>query len=264
MLSATPISSARLKIDRASKHIDEVVELLEKKRPFRWILETNAKAGCRSIYAERDEALIDDIAVICGDAIHNLRAAIDHAYSAIVAPVTRNEKSAKAVQFPFSQTAEGLEGAVKSRLAHKVSPEFFAAVIGLKPHGGHGGDELLYLIHALDISDKHTSLVPTANQVTVSGEKIMEIAPDIPIKISGTSVLGGRVGDFSWPIPPLSIDDWIKLKVPREGIVRQETGIPVDIVFRCGGLEPPGVVVPTLHSFVSVAKKAVGVLEGFA
>src|SRR4051794_33708820 len=72
--------SAILKIERAKKHRAEVEELLREKRPFKYVYEGNIHNGARQVGPERDEAVVDELATICGDVVHNLRTAIDHAY----------------------------------------------------------------------------------------------------------------------------------------------------------------------------------------
>jgi hypothetical protein len=71
--------SAFLKIDRAAKHIEELNELVHQTRPFGYIIETNTETGQRSAFPTKNEAVIDAMALIIGDVVHNLRSALDHA-----------------------------------------------------------------------------------------------------------------------------------------------------------------------------------------
>src|SRR5260370_25078399 len=81
--------SASLKIERATKHIEELNELLRKTRPFSYTIETNAKTGERSAFPKRNEAAINAVALIIGDIVHNLRSALDHAYWVILCGTER-------------------------------------------------------------------------------------------------------------------------------------------------------------------------------
>jgi len=107
--------SAYLKLNRASKHISEVSSLLQEERPFRYILKTDVKSGKRFLGPKVNEAVIDDISLICGDAIHNLRAAIDHAYITVLKPYISSPSVLRSIQFPFSRTATDLEKACRTR-----------------------------------------------------------------------------------------------------------------------------------------------------
>ena len=255
--------SARLKIDRALDHISDVNKVLKEKRPFRYIVETNAKAGRRSTMAEKDEAVVDALSVRCGDAIHNLRSALDHAYSAVVLPYADSARERRSIQFPFSETASRLEEACRNRLAHKVSPEFLAAIVSLNPHGEHGGNELLYFMHSLDIPDKHAHLVPTAYYVQFTAGQMRALVPDFPSGIIGNVRMSNSTRDVSWPIEPFTMNDWIMNRVPPNGIFKQEIDVPVNICFHGGQSGSSMLVVPTLHQFVDVANAVIKVLERF-
>ena len=172
--------SAALKIDRATEHVNELNELFQKQRPFSYILETNTKTGQRATFAKKNEAVIHRAALICGDVIHNLRSALDHAYWEVVSPVATTEKERRLLQFPFSETEARLDETVKTRLADRVSPSFYQTLIDLKPHGEPGGNELLSLIHKLDIIDKHKLLIPTGDYTRLSSEMLIKQVPDFP------------------------------------------------------------------------------------
>jgi hypothetical protein len=131
--------NAILKVQRALEHISELNQLFQKKRPFTYILETNVKTGQRATFAKTNELVVDAAALICGDAIHNLRSALDHAYWEIVSPFASTDSERERLQFPFSKTAARLVRNVEQRLANKVSPSFFQAILDLKPHGEKGG-----------------------------------------------------------------------------------------------------------------------------
>ena len=92
---------------------------------------------------------------IIGDAIHNLRTALDLMASELA---TLNGKSNKDVYFPLSDSAETLDDAIKRRRFDKAGDDAVALLRTIKPY--RGGNELLRLLHDLDISDKHTALVP--------------------------------------------------------------------------------------------------------
>ncbi len=102
-----------------------------------------------------------DFGVIVGDAVHNLRAALDLAAVEVVA---RNGGNTKNVYFPFADAAENLEEMIKRRNFHRASAEDQDALRELQPFAG--GNNLLRSLHDLDIQDKHHSLIPHAAFMT--------------------------------------------------------------------------------------------------
>lgn len=258
--------SARLKIDRASEHIAHINKVLSEERPFKYILETDARAGRRSTLAERNDAVIDRLSLLCGDAVQNLRDALDHAYSDVVSPAALSPQDKRRVQFPFSETAARLEEACRSRLAHKISPEFLAAIIGLKPHGEAGGNTLLYFLNAINNPGKHSSLVPLGYRVTIRVGEIRRQIPDFfPGMSEDSNFSCGQNGrDVTWHINPFSLNDWVFNRVPSSGMMKQEINIPVQITFEGRTDGNLMLTVPTLDQFVDVTKQAVKIISGFA
>lgn len=256
------LKSAYLKIDRAAEHVDELSALLREKRPFRYVLETNTKTNERSTYAKKDEAVVDRCALIAGEALYALRSALDHAYWVVVSPIASDERARKAVQFPFSETAARLEEGVKNRLAHKVSTDFFSFIVGLSPHGETGGNSLLYLLHDWNATDKHRTLVPTADYSALDFAILRKQIPDMP-NITGhiTTSQGGR--DITWPLRP-DIRKGLGLPgLPIARIYEQELEVPVDIVFP---IAQPGALLelePTLNQLVGLVRSIVGDMERF-
>lgn len=254
------IDSAQLKIDRAEEHITDLNKLFCEKPPFSYILETNTKTGERATFAKKNEPVIAAGALICGDAIHNLRSALDHAYWKIVFPVAKGEGGAAKVQFPFSETAARLNEAIKRNLAHKVSPAFLQALEYLKPHGEMGGNELLYLLHRLDIIDKHRLLIPTGDYTRLTSDMLRSQIPEFP-NIFLDITLFQTHRHLVWNGYPMLRNQRRKLNIPLSGILEQELKVPVDIVFsdNLNGHYRP--VVETLYQLVDVTKKTIDIMR---
>lgn len=252
--------NAMLKIHRATEHFNELNALFQKKRPFTYILETNTKTGQRATFAKRNEAVINRAALICGDVVHNIRAALDHAYWEIVSPVATTDKEMRNLQFPFSETEARLDEAIKTRLADRVSPAFYQALLDLKPHGEPGGNEFLALIHKLDILDKHKLLIPTGDYTRLSSEMLIKQVPDFPRGL-GNCGFGQNHRDVAWSIPPMNRGQRRSAKIPESGILEQELNVPVDIVFTVAGCVHFRPVIPTLHNLIDAAETTVRVMK---
>jgi hypothetical protein len=246
---------ALLKIDRATKHISELSELFEKERPFTYVVETNTNTRRRSTFAKENKSVINRAALMCGDSIHNIRSALDHAYWSVVSPFATNDRERRSVQFPFSESAARLDESIKNRLANRASDTFFKALLALKPHGEAGGNELLYLIHRLDVVDKHMLLIPTADYKRITSFIIQKQVPDFP---SGMFYGGfGQNGrDVEWPMSPTQ-----PIPIGALAVFEQELDVPVDVVFQTTETGDVRHVVPTLHQLVDVAKKTIHIMR---
>lgn len=199
----------------------------------------------------------------CGDAVHNLRAALDHAYADIVSPYAVNDRNRKEIQFPFSETAGRLKEAVHNRLAHKVSPEFLDAIMALRPHGDVGGNKVLYLLHYLDLPDKHAHLIPTAYYMQTTAEELRKRIPDFPRVFSGEFAMGANRRDFAWGGRPLTMNEWIVNGVPENGKLKRYVDIPLEVAFEIRGNYGLSVAAPTLYSFLFETNRVLSILEPF-
>jgi hypothetical protein len=125
---------------------------------------------------------------IVGDAVHNLRSALD---LLAVEVVSRNGGNSKSVYFPFADSAEMLEQMIKRRNFHRASDADLATLRQLQPYTG--GHPLLRSLHDLDIQDKHHSLIPHAALITT---------PNVGVKLDG----GGNPVGFAEGKLELQVD----------------------------------------------------------
>lgn len=192
--------SYTLKVERAKQHIIDANNLIKKRRPFRYTVETDYEAGESSIGAKRNEAAIADLAIILGDAVHNLRTALDHRVWELVAPHCEI-RDLKHVQFPFANSSERLQERFKGRKIDRGPKDVWTALEKLKPY--LGGNDDLVLVHELDVLDKHKLLIPAADYTQTSGVQIRKLLPDFPAGLDGMAFSGnGR--DVGWVIPKLA------------------------------------------------------------
>ena len=56
---------------------------------------------------------MDTVVIRCGEVLHNLRSAIDHAYWEAVSPCIEDASKHSAIQFPFAKDGSKLESAIK-------------------------------------------------------------------------------------------------------------------------------------------------------
>lgn len=99
---------------------------------------------------------------IAGDAIHNLRTALD----ALASELARiRDRSDKDVYFPFADTAENLDAAIKNKNFSKAGDDAVALLKSIKPY--RGGNEALRAMHDLDIQDKHSGILVTGSRMAL-------------------------------------------------------------------------------------------------
>ena len=115
---------------------------------------------------------VEDWALIVGDAIHNLRAALDHLVWQLVE--TNRKTPGRHNSFPIAEDESRFRSMVEQSLLGVDAPAA-AAIQAIKPWKGES--EALWLLHQLDIQDKHRlPLVALASNEAVSLDfgKMME------------------------------------------------------------------------------------------
>jgi hypothetical protein len=150
------LSSANSKIKRAKKHVDDIIvwhKILEETNLYTWSFKTDTETGQGRIqicWSKGSEP--DDVAVIVGDAVHNLRAALDHVAAALWSAAGYDPREAA---FPIDEDRTSLVHQPKYRKIERLAPD--VAII-LADFIGPNGTHLVALNH-LDRADKHRSLI---------------------------------------------------------------------------------------------------------
>jgi hypothetical protein len=164
------LNAVRSKIGRANKHIDDLAiacKTFTASTPFVLDRETDPSTGYYHFKLTKIQPPPREIALITGDAIHNLRSALDHlAYQLVLA---NGSTPLRQTCFPiFDDIAK-----YQSMDANKVrgmSQGALDAIDAARPF--KGGNEALYTLHDLDIADKHHALLTTLVAV---GEASIEV-----------------------------------------------------------------------------------------
>src|ERR1019366_9034401 len=102
---------------------------------------------------------------ILGDALHNLRTSLDFVATEITSVANKSVRYSK---FPFRETRAEVVAAINGGLVKAAPPSVISTILDeVKPY--KGGNDTLYALHDLDITDKHLLIVPTIAIATVSG-----------------------------------------------------------------------------------------------
>jgi hypothetical protein len=167
-----PFGNAHLKVERANKHIADIEERLRTSADAEGpSLHIDGKTGEQFLYYRlTDRELRSDIALMVGDAVHNLHCALDIAWCAAIRSIFPQSDSRWA-KFPVYKNRHELESALtKSRKIPASSPLFDLVVNRVKCY--QGGDADICALHDLDIDDKHNLLIPMLAVIGVNGVEL--------------------------------------------------------------------------------------------
>lgn len=168
-----PFASARLKIDRAKKHIEEL-QVITSALPnaYTATVEIDPHGGHEVLkhdLRDRDK-LIGEIALVIGDAVHNLHCALDHAWLATLDKLLPSAVG-KHTKFPIYLTQNDLKAALHGIKVDVASPTLFDFIVNkIKPYGG--GDDFLWIVHSLDMDDKHRLILPVFEFSSIQGIEV--------------------------------------------------------------------------------------------
>lgn len=178
------IDSAIAKIKRAEAQIEELADRVER---------YSRSCVCEivsTIDEERDEeiwrfqpvgSIPSEIPVVIGEVLHNLRSPLDN----IVCAVARMHKGNDSdTYFPFGEDAAAFEKALAGKT--KKLPQVACNMIrDAMPYGG--GNELLWLVHHMNVSDKHRRVVPIGARSTTNVVGHLEVHDGLALHLGSRS-----------------------------------------------------------------------------
>jgi hypothetical protein len=157
------------KIERADTHIEEFKIGLtkfmgSKPAPYAVRVDPETESGEPIVHTLKADAIPLSLMAIVGDAVHNLRSALDHIACALVWDT--GSEPLKQVEFPI------LDGPIvtqkdEARFMTKVQgmrQDAIDAIRGIRPY--KGGNDLLWRLHRFDVIDKHKMLVAALGNIT--------------------------------------------------------------------------------------------------
>jgi hypothetical protein len=161
---------ARLKIERAGEHMQEfdayALKVFKGNRAPYWVTsEIEAESGDYVMKYFASSEIVGRFAILCGDIIHNLSAALDYTWYELTA--ADSPDSQRGIRFPIYPTRKHLEDFIESRKKQQSIVRLSRKLLEtIQPYkGGNVIGDLLYALHQLDRRDKHRLLIP---QVQVS------------------------------------------------------------------------------------------------
>jgi hypothetical protein len=157
-----PIEQIRIKVDRAKKHVSDFqTEECAFFRSKPYVVRAKHDPQTRQLiyYIASIRAPSPVLSAISGDAIQNLRSALDHlAYALCAASSGGLSVSAKRTYFPIFSSREGYDESERTRKVSGMGPVAIKLIDAIEPYKS-GKGHALWVLHKLNITDKHKALV---------------------------------------------------------------------------------------------------------
>ncbi len=239
---AAILKGPRLKVKRANSHIDSIIrdsvplarELYEIVNEPEFSIAVLAQPDRFQLAYRPKEPVTDHFSPIIGDAVNNLREALDYWINAALKAVGQPRKA----HFPFSEEWENLETSPNYSTIQKAFPDAAKFILKeIKPCR----DTNLYLWASTSLCNfnKHNDFVPTISVVNID---------NINARI-GTNIIQncGVGGDANRPIVMISSDSPITID--------NDFSTSVEITFPDGAIFENRPVVPTITQMSKVVSE---------
>jgi hypothetical protein len=175
------LSGCYAKIERAKKHISEFdrerLAFLDM-NPYVVIPKFDLESNATQSIMGPLPILPDSLATIAGDAVQNLRTALDYLAAELVKV---NGGDPKRVYFPIAESAEKYKSELSGKIKG-ISTQAIEVFNRIEPYGG-GQGESLWILHSLNNADKHRLLVSVGSNIGRTVQINLN-SPKTPKKIS--------------------------------------------------------------------------------
>ena len=167
-------NGARSKLNRAKKHIidfdRERLAFLET-NPYVVVAKFDEKSNTTRSLMGPIPVIPDELALLAGDAVHNLRTALDH----VAVELVRDAGfPTKMIYFPISETAEKYKAESPGKT--KNMPVNAKKIIDqIAPYGGANNG--LWALHTLDLTDKHRLLITIQTNIAKTAQLTLSSEP---------------------------------------------------------------------------------------
>jgi hypothetical protein len=183
-----PLLGPKLKVESAKRYLSyfqEVLSAFFKTKPYELVAEQDPRTS-ESVYRVRVYGCVpDELSVIAGDVVHNLRSALDQMVCALVRANRRQVSGGNS--FPIMGSRKKFEEACVGKLKN-TSAKANRFIRRLKPY--KGGNDAFWMLAELDNMDKHNEIVPVAaGQVQFS--RRMGLMPGFFRTPDGALAIGG-------------------------------------------------------------------------
>jgi hypothetical protein len=195
-----------------------------------------------------DRESFEYLPAIIGDAVHNLKCALDHAWLETMSRLVSSRDWSR-TKFPVYPTRDDFESALKNLEVSSLAPEFSRFLVSeIKPYGGEDGDFAIRTVHELDIRDKHRLLIPIVNYSSIG---------DIYVKDQQGQRHRGETWGTADPLPHF-------VGPFERGIHIEDPGsASFNVMFKYGDAGRETRAVDTLRTYSTLILRVVELLENF-
>jgi hypothetical protein len=154
------LAGVRLKVERAKKHIIDLEMAVSgfcQSKPYAIGVKPHRVSEIDNVtlFVEGLQDIPSHIPLILGDAVHNLRSALDHLAGQLV--LGNGETPTRDTEFPICDPAKEYTSAFAKRKVKGMSVGAKELIREMQPR--NSGDHTLWNLHSLDIADKHRLLI---------------------------------------------------------------------------------------------------------
>jgi hypothetical protein len=154
------VGPLQAKVERAARHIFDLQEFRDKwseSQLTRVKFEDDPNTGDRTYHITDAIPIPASAPLIIGDAIHNLRSALDHLAYRLMIVGQKSSGPFRRVYFPIAENGEKYEVDSPGKM-EGMREDAKKAINEIQPYGG-GSGEILWHLHSLDVIDKHRLLI---------------------------------------------------------------------------------------------------------
>jgi|SRR5580704_3789732 hypothetical protein len=245
------------KIDWADKHINDFRRAaydFAGTDPYGTVVKTDPQTGKRVYTVTKMTPIPAHLRMIAGDAIQNLRSALDYLACGLVRMATKAEPS-KYVCFPISEskplTKE--QHTAFSRQVKGMRQDAVDAIKAIKPY--KGGNDALWRLYRLNIIDKHRLLMAAGTSLSLINPAFRSSASEFL-----TQGIGSIDRDATLPLRdrfPLKAGDTVTID-PKEPGMDQNPQFLLEIAFNEPGVAEGEVVLVVLKQSLRCVREIVG------
>lgn len=182
-----PLVGPKLKVARAYQQVREVereINVFLNTQPNTLTPDFDPKRANLRYKYKYSDPVPPIISVICGELFHNLRSALDQLMNCVLAQKIGMANIRKG-GFPIETNREKFEASSQYGKVKKLFPEAAALLDKLEPY--KGGNSPLWLIHHLNVMDKHKILnvintpTPSTNVQDLAFDEAGAIITEVPV-----------------------------------------------------------------------------------
>jgi hypothetical protein len=265
MTSGQRFSNIILKVERAKKHVRALegeVKVFLEREPYKVGVTLEQQSRRPAYYLAAVEAVPDTLALIAGDAIQNLRSALDHlAFQIVRFDTGADPINPKDIYFPISETNAQYSKSLSKKL-RGASRESIDKIDAFKPY--EGGNDQLCMLHYLNIIEKHRTLLAVGCLSTgFAFPDFMVAKSEQEFIYSATEyydTMNVFLEEFGGPKFPLEAG--LPLFVDRaDSELNPNLKFRFDIAFNEAGVAQGNPIVETLHQLTDLVEGIVAAFE---